>query len=122
MIKKHIFTIITTLLILYLSLAGSKTFGQEAFINIPYIDKIGHFCLYFILMTVIILEHKKSFQNTRQLLLVALIPFCFGTLLEILQLTITTDRKGEVLDAIFNTAGITAALFLWLFYKPYYAK
>jgi VanZ family protein len=110
------------MVIVYLSLAGSLTFGQGGIINIPYIDKIGHFGLYFILMSVIILEHKDSFQNTRQILLVALIPFFFGTLMEFLQMTITTDRKGEILDALSNSIGITVAMFLWLFFKPYYKQ
>lgn len=112
----------TALLILYLSLAGSNTFGQSGFINIPYIDKIGHFCLYFILMAVIILEHKNSFSNTRQLLLIALIPFFFGTLMEILQMIVTSDRRGEFLDALANSAGIISATFLWLIIKPYHRE
>jgi VanZ family protein len=88
--------------------------------NISYIDKIGHFCLYFILMSAIIFEHKKSFRNTRQLLLVALVPFFFGILMEVLQITITSDRKGEILDALANSAGITTSIFLWLIIKPYH--
>jgi len=120
MIKRHKFTILVTIIILYLSLAGSQTFGQTGFINVPYIDKIGHFGLYFILMSVIILEHRHSFHNTRQMLLIALIPICFGTLMEFLQLVLTNDRKGEVLDAIFNTAGITTAIYIWLIFRPYY--
>jgi VanZ family protein len=119
MIRKNKFTILTALIILYLSLAGTQTFGQGAFLNIPYIDKIGHFSLYFILMAVIILEHQNSLLDTRYLLLIALIPFCFGVLIEFLQMTITSDRKGEILDAASNSAGITSALFLWLFIKPY---
>jgi glycopeptide antibiotics resistance protein len=42
--------------------------------------------------------------------------------MEIMQLLITSDRKGEILDAASNTAGITAALFLWLIIKPYYRQ
>jgi VanZ family protein len=122
MIKKNIFTIITSLIILYLSLAGSLTINRINFINISYIDKIGHFGLYFILMSVIILEHRNSLCNTRQLLLVALIPFSFGILMELMQLYFTTDRKGEILDAISNCAGITVALYLWLVFKPYYKE
>ena len=122
MIKKNIFTIITSLIILYLSLAGSNIFGRGGFINIPYIDKIGHFCLYFILMAVIIIEHKNSFRNTRQLLLIALIPFFFGTLVEIMQMIITSDRRGEILDALANSAGIISATFLWLIIKPYHRE
>jgi len=118
MIKKNIFTILTTLIIIYLSLAGSLTIGQVG--NIPYIDKIGHFGLYFILMAVIILEHKNSFRNTRQLILISLIPLFFGTLMELFQMLITSDRRGELLDAIANSAGIISAILLWLLYKPYY--
>ncbi len=120
MIRKNKFTIITSLVILYLSLAGSQTFGSTGFINIPYIDKLGHFSFYFLLMTVIILEHKNYLNSTRKLVLTALIPFLFGTMVEALQLTITSDRHGEVLDVIFNATGITTSLFLWLIYKPYY--
>ncbi|MCU0471777.1 MAG: VanZ family protein [Bacteroidales bacterium] len=122
MIKKNIFTITTSLIILYLSLAGSLTINRINFINISYIDKIGHFGLYFILMAVIIIEHRSSFFNTRQLLLIALIPFSFGILIELMQLYFTTDRKGEILDAISNCAGITVALYLWLVFKPYYKQ
>lgn len=122
MIRKNKYTIVTALVILYLSLAGSQTFGSDGFINIPYIDKIGHFSLYFLLMLVVIIEHKNLFENTRQLILAAIIPFFFGIIIEILQLTITADRKGEILDAMFNSAGITAALLLWLLYNPYHKK
>lgn len=118
MIKKNIFTILTTLIIIYLSLAGSLTIGQVG--NIPYIDKIGHFGLYFILMAVIILEHKNSFINTRQLILISLIPLFFGTLMELFQMLITSDRRGEILDGLANSAGIVSALLLWLLFKPYY--
>ncbi len=118
MIKKNIFTILTTLIIIYLSLAGSLTIGQVG--NIPYIDKIGHFGLYFILMAVIILEHKNSFRNTRQLILISLIPLFFGTLMELFQMLITSDRRGEILDALSNSAGIVSAMLLWLLFKPYY--
>ena len=120
MIRRNKFTILTTLMIFYLSLAGSQTFGSGAFINIPYIDKIGHFGLYFILMGVIIVEHRKYFRDTRHLLLIALIPVCLGVVMEFFQLLLTSDRRGEVLDAIFNCAGIATALYLWMVYKPYY--
>jgi VanZ family protein len=120
MIRKNKFTILTTLLIIYLSLAGSQTFGSGAFINVPYVDKMGHFGLYFILMAVIILEHRNRFRDTRHLLLIALIPFSFGILMELMQMALTSDRRGEILDALADSAGIVAALYLWLVFKPYY--
>jgi hypothetical protein len=35
-------------------------------------------------------------------------------------MAITSDRKGEILDALANAGGITSALFLWLIIKPYH--
>jgi VanZ family protein len=120
MILKNKFTILSALVIIYLSLAGSQTFGTGAFINIPYIDKIGHFVLYFVLMAVIIFEHRNYFRDTRHLLLIALVPICFGVLMEFCQMLLTSDRKGEVLDAIFDCAGVGSALYIWMVYKPYH--
>ena len=119
MILKNKYTILTAFVIIYLSLAGSQTFGTGAFINIPYIDKIGHFVLYFVLMAIIILEHRNYFRDTRHLLLIALVPICFGVIMEFCQMLLTSDRKGEVLDAIFDCAGIGSALYIWMVYKPY---
>jgi len=120
MILRNKFTILTTFLIFYLSLAGSQTFGSGGIINIPYVDKIGHFGLYFVLMAVIILEHRKYFRDTRHLLLIALLPICLGVAMEFFQMLLTSDRRAEVLDAIFDCAGIATALYLWMIYKPYY--
>lgn len=122
MIRNNKFTILITLIILYLSLAGSITFGQGGIINIPYIDKIGHFGMYFIMMSVIILEHRNKLHNTRQIILIALIPLFFGILMEFLQMTLTANRKAEILDAVANSAGITISLLFWLFIKPYYRE
>jgi len=122
MIRKNIFSISVSLIILYLSLSTPQTFIKIGFFNIPYLDKFAHFFLYFLLMAVIILEHRNSCTNTRKLLLIAMIPFFLGILVEILQSGFTSNRKGEILDMIADSAGITAALFLWLFIRPYYNK
>ena len=120
MIRKNKYSIIAALIILYLSLTSSQTFVNMGFFNIRYLDKMVHFGLYFFFMAVIIFEHRNSFINTRQLLSVALIPFFLGILIEFLQSGLTSSRKGDVLDAIFNSMGIATALYLWLFFKPYH--
>lgn len=122
MVKKNKFSILISLVILYLSLANSKTFENAGFFDIPYLDKFVHFGLYFLFMTVIILEHKDSFANTRQLIVVALIPIFFGGLMELAQAGFTDTRKADILDIIFNTAGTATAVCIWLFYKPYFQK
>lgn len=122
MLKKNIYTITVSLIILYLSLTPPQTFVKSGFFDIPHLDKFVHFGLYFVLMAVIILEHRRSLTNTRLLLLVALIPFFFGIAIELMQSEFTKNRKGELLDMIADTAGVVSALLLWLFIKPYHFK
>ncbi len=122
MIRKNKFSIIISLIILYLSLANAKTFEHAGLFDIPYLDKMVHFGLYFTFMSVIILEHQNFFDNTRKLLLIALVPFFFGSLVELMQAGFTTTRKADVLDIMFNSAGIAVSVFIWLFIRPYYQK
>jgi VanZ family protein len=119
MIKKNPFSILVALIIMYLSLTSSHTFDKVSFINIPYLDKIVHFGMYFGLMSVIILENRKTIKTLRQLSLIALIPLFYGILMEFLQAALTTTRSGSFYDAVFNLAGIiVSSLLLWLWIKP----
>ena len=111
------------LVILVLSLTSSQTFSNTGFIDIPYIDKIAHFGFYFIFMSVIIFEHRNNLVNTRQLLLASLVPFTFGSMIELLQSGIDIiNRSGEILDLAANIAGVVTALFIWLFIRPYHYR
>ncbi|HBE40379.1 MAG TPA: hypothetical protein DDW27_04110 [Bacteroidales bacterium] len=122
MLKNNIYTITVSLVILYLSLATPQTLVKSGFFDIPHLDKLVHFGLYFLLMGTMILEHRHSLTDTRKLLLIALIPFFFGIIIEFMQSQFTKNRKGEVLDMIADTGGIVAAIFLWLFFRPYHSK
>jgi VanZ family protein len=122
MIKNNKFSILISLVILYLSLANAKTFESAGLFDIPYLDKFVHFGLYFLFMAVIILEHRNLFSNTRQIIVVALIPVFFGGLMELAQAGFTDTRKADILDIMFNTAGTATAVCIWLFYEPYFKK
>jgi VanZ family protein len=118
MLKKNIFSILTALIIMYLSMANSHTFDKVPLIKIPYFDKVVHFGMYFGLMSVIILENKKRMDNTRSLFLASLIPLSYGIVIEIMQATLTVSRTGSVFDALADTAGILVSILLWLWIKP----
>jgi VanZ family protein len=122
MVNRNKFSILVSLLILYLSLANASTFENAGFFDIPYLDKFVHFGLYFLFMGVIILEHRYLFSNTRQIIIVALIPVFFGGLMELFQSGFTDTRKADILDIMFNTAGTASAVCIWLFIEPYYKK
>ena len=118
MIKKNLFSILVSLLLLYLSLANSATFDRIKLSAIPHIDKVVHFGMYFLLMSVIIAEHRKRIRNLAGLLLLALIPVSYGVLMEIMQYALTTTRTGDIYDALADAAGVLASLTLWILIKP----
>jgi VanZ family protein len=118
MIRKNLFSILVSLLLLYLSLAKSGQFEKIQLAKIPNIDKIVHFGMYFTLMSVLILEHRKILKNNWNLFLLALIPLSYGILMEILQFMLTTTRSGDFYDAMADAAGVFAAALLWLIFKP----
>ena len=74
--------------------------------------------MYFTFMSVIILENRRTFQNTSKLFLTGMIPFSYGIIMEILQATVTVTRTGSAYDALANSAGILASILLWLWIKP----
>ena len=104
---------------MYLSLTSAHTFDKIPLINIPEIDKIVHFVMYFSLMSVIILEHRKTIKSNSRLFLTGLIPLLYGILIEVLQATVTTTRSASVYDALANTAGIFASILIWLWIRPF---
>jgi VanZ family protein len=104
---------------MYLSLANSHTFDKVPLINIPNIDKVVHFGMYFSLMSVIIFENRKTIKSISILFLTGLIPLFYGILMEILQATLTVTRTGSFYDALANSAGILVSILLWLWIKPF---
>jgi VanZ family protein len=118
MLRKNLFSILLASIIMYLSLANSHTFDKVSFSNIPNFDKFVHFLMYFSLMSVIIFENRRTLNSLELLFLVSLIPFLYGILMEILQLTLTLSRTGSILDVIANSAGILVSLLLWIWIKP----
>jgi len=122
MIRKNIISILSAIVILYLSLASAPTFDTKGLFDIPYADKYAHFGLYFLFMVAILTEHRTGFRNTRQMILAAFVPFIFGVMIEFLQAGLTLTRTGDILDVIFNSCGIAAAVFLFLLIKPYHRQ
>jgi VanZ family protein len=118
MVRKNIFSILTALIIMYLSLTSARTFDKVPLINIPNFDKVVHFLMYFGFMSVIIFENRKTIKNNSLLFLTGLIPFLYGALMEILQATVTSTRTASVYDALANSIGILASILLWLWLKP----
>lgn len=110
-IKQYYKSIIIGLLILWLSLSGSKSLIPGRMLNIPYLDKMGHFVMYMFFSAILLLDSCR-WQTSRNLrYIILLIPLFFGALMEILQMT-TTTRKAECMDMAANIGGIVAGILL----------
>ncbi|HEX2922346.1 MAG TPA: VanZ family protein [Bacteroidales bacterium] len=117
MLKKNIFSILIALVIAYLSLANSENFGAVK-IPIPHFDKIVHMGMYFVLMSAVIIENRKTLHSGRRMFIAALIPASYGILMEFLQQLFTITRTASFLDAAFDIAGILFSILFFLFLKP----
>ncbi|MCU0457493.1 MAG: VanZ family protein [Bacteroidales bacterium] len=111
-IKQYYKSIIIGLLILWLSLSGSKTLVPGRMLNIPYIDKMGHFAMYAFFSAVLLLDSCRWHSSRHLRYIILLIPLFFGALMEIMQMAFTTSRKAETLDLMANIGGVTAGIVL----------
>lgn len=118
MIRKNLLSILIMLAIFWLSMASFDSLDQVQMVNIPYMDKIVHFGMYFTLMTSVLYENRKSLLTGRKIFIAALFPFLYGILIELLQ-SLTVSRSANFFDAIANTAGIILSILLWTSLKPY---
>lgn len=111
-IKQYYKSIIIGLLILWLSLSGSKSLVPGRMLNIPYIDKMGHFAMYAFFSAMLLMDSCWWQTERRFNYLILLIPILFGALMEIMQMTLTTSRQAETLDLVANISGVTAGILL----------
>ncbi len=118
MLKRNILSILTAFIILYLSLASSDNFDETPFLNIPGFDKIAHFMMYFLFMSVIVFENRFNIKYTSILLLIGLIPLVYGALMELFQMLFTNTRSASFIDFLCNAAGILISVILCLSLKP----
>lgn len=108
---KYLFSIIWTLVILYLSLGRISTDKLPSF-DIPHKDKFVHFTMYFIYTFLLLWESKNS-HKLKTLLIVIPYTISFGILMEVMQSLFFTYRSGDVYDAIFNTLGVVTMVLIF---------
>lgn len=96
---------------LFVAWASLSTFSKDDTpdFDIPNMDKLVHFCFYFgaaILGTFFIRERfQKTFSLAKALVYAVVMAVSFGILMEILQHNFTSDRQGDIFDALANTCG-----------------
>lgn len=111
-IKQYYKSIIIGVLILWLSLSGSKSLVPGRMLNIPYIDKMGHMAMYGFFSAMLLLDSCRWQTKQRINYFILIIPVFFGALMEIMQMTLTTSRRAEVLDLVANISGVAGGIVL----------
>jgi len=107
---KFIFSSIWTIIILYLSLGHISS--PDKITVIPFLDKVIHLSMYFILTILLLFELQLSTKKNT-IAMIMLYSLLFGSLMEILQSYIFVYRSGDYLDFIFNSLGTIVALFFF---------
>mgnify|MGYP007037126036 CR=1 FL=1 len=131
-IRRHIFSLLTLMLIAVLSLMPAQEFPQT---DIQFADKWAHWVMYGFLTLVMGIDYvlrdeylrlTKSNLNARwqryknkgtaiwQLLVIAIIASVYGGLMELGQAYLTTSRHGDWLDVYANSFGALCAFVILL--------
>jgi VanZ family protein len=121
-LKQYYKSILIGLLIVWLSLTGSSIPVPGRMLDIPYIDKLGHFGMYAFFSTMLLLDSCRWKVDGKFHYLILLIPLFFGALMEILQMTLTETRKAEEIDLLANIGGIAAGVMAATIAKKLLAK
>jgi len=121
-LKQYYKSILIGLLILWLSLTGSNIPVPGRMLDIPYLDKLGHFGMYAFFSAMLLLDSCRWEVEGKFHYLILLIPLFFGALMETLQMTLTATRKAEEIDLLANIGGIAAGVVVAFLARKLLAK
>ena len=107
-------TMLWALVVLGLSTMSGKKVSDLTIINIPYMDKMIHFAMYFIL-TFLLLYDFSRYQSKNNpwnkiIILSLLIAVLFGGSMELLQEIPSLQRSTDIKDFIANSIGAISAV------------
>lgn len=119
-LKNYVISLFVIAVICYLSFfTPPETKAEE----IPYIDKVVHFCMYggltFVLWTEYLWHHSQI--NWKRLIMGGVVcPILMSGLIEIGQSTLTVNRSGDWMDFLANSTGVfVSALIGYYLLRPF---
>lgn len=114
-------SILSVIIIVYLSFAPPSDFREMPKVNILFFDKIVHVALYLFLTIVLIFDfrshNKFSKNNSIYIVQCILFPIVLGGCIEIAQDKWFYPRTAEWVDWLADILGVIIALVVTLFYK-----
>ncbi len=118
MIKKRYWVSVAVWASIILVLCGMppQDVDKIKFIDIPYLDKIVHFGLYFVLalliMAILTLNSKLKHSSWSYVITIFSCLF-YGWLIELMQRSFFPGRSYEMLDVVADTAGAVVGVLLY---------
>ena len=117
-LKKYPLSILVILILCYLSFFRPPSSVSK--IDIPHLDKLVHFCMYFGFSSILWFEFFKSKDSktpkSKCLIHASLFPILMSGIIELLQEYCTSYRGGDWLDFLANSLGVVVATVLFYFY------
>jgi VanZ family protein len=111
---RHIKIAAIAIAIMVLSLVDPGETGRTVFRVFNNADKFVHSAMYFVLTLVLIYQYRREAAKNWVLILLATLAFSYSVLMEILQMTVTTNRKFEGYDILANFAGVILGVMFFL--------
>ena len=116
MLRKYVFPILWTLIIIYLSTKSSSGISEEWWnIEFPHRDKLAHLIMYTVLSYLLLRAVSYTEGSNKQNVLIPILTFGIGLgiLMEGIQGYFLVDRDFELLDIIANINGSILGLILY---------
>jgi VanZ family protein len=118
MIKKRYWVSVAVWASIILVLCGMppQDVDKIKFIDIPYLDKLVHFGLYFVLalliMAILTLNSKLKYSRWANLITIFSC-LLYGWLIEVMQRVFFPGRSYELMDVVADTAGAVVGVLLY---------
>jgi VanZ family protein len=118
-LKQYWRTEIWSLFIAFLLFTPGNSLPKIGFIHFEHTDKIIHFFLFFVLEFFLLYDKKKYLPHNRftNIFFMVILAAAYGGFTEIIQSTIIIERKGSLVDFIFDCCGIGSAYIAYYFYE-----
>lgn len=106
-------TILWALIVLVLSTMSGKKVEEIPFMNIPNMDKVAHFGMYFILTFLLLFDFSRlksdKTPGKKVILITLLLAIFFGGSMELLQEIPSLQRSTDIKDFMANSIGAFSA-------------
>ncbi|WP_405380423.1 VanZ family protein [Maribacter sp. LLG6340-A2] len=82
--------------------------------NIPHMDKVVHFTFYLVMVVLAYLAKTNGgvkLSSFKWVIGIMIFAVAYGIIIEVLQYVATTDRHGDILDALANSCGAIVGMF-----------